>query len=169
MKDGNAKVGQGSSRSLNYCEKREHFLNLELETAITFCQTGLAMRDRTRAKHSAVSARKALGSFEKMAPTMTLRGVTRNEISEKLVRARSLLSELERHLQEFPVGNIVHACPDCDIAGEGKCRRCRGTGKTLPDESFGQYHAEITCSRCKGSGECPSCGGTGETEIDGEG
>jgi hypothetical protein len=100
---------------------------------------------------------------------MTLREVTKDEISEKLVRARSLLSELERHLERCPARNVALTCPDCDIAGEGKCRRCHGTGKILPDELFGQYRAEITCARCKGSGNCPTCGGTGETEIGGEG
>jgi len=63
----------------------------------------------------------------------------------------------------------AHTCLDCDIPGEGDCSRCHGKGKVLPDKSFGRFHAEITCPRCKGSGTCPICRGTGEVEIGGEG
>jgi len=62
----------------------------------------------------------------------------------------------------------TRACPDCDVAGDGYCSHCRGKGKVLPDKSFGKFHAEIICSRCKGSGMCPTCGGTGEVEIGGD-
>jgi DnaJ-class molecular chaperone len=60
------------------------------------------------------------------------------------------------------------ACPDCDVPGEGNCSRCHGRGKTVPDESFGRFHAEITCPLCKGNGACPTCGGTGEIDARGE-
>jgi DnaJ-class molecular chaperone len=63
---------------------------------------------------------------------------------------------------------LAKTCSDCDIPGEGKCSRCHGKGKTIPDKSFGRFRAEITCPLCKGSGACPTCGGTGEVETGGE-
>ena len=64
---------------------------------------------------------------------------------------------------------VSHICSDCDIPGEGTCKRCHGSGKVLPDKSFGQFHIEIVCPRCKGNGTCPTCGGTGTAEVGGEG
>jgi DnaJ-class molecular chaperone len=64
---------------------------------------------------------------------------------------------------------MAPTCLDCDVPGEGCCSRCHGAGKTMPDQSFGHFHAEVICPRCKGSGVCPTCGGTGEVEYGGEG
>jgi len=77
----------------------ERFLNLELDLAITFCNTGFAMRDRTHARHSAEHARQALDTVEKFARTLRLTEAAQKEISGKLSRATTLLSELERHLE----------------------------------------------------------------------
>ena len=62
----------------------------------------------------------------------------------------------------------TQTCHDCDIPGEGNCRRCHGEGRILSDKSFGPFDAEIPCPRCEGTGACPACGGTGEIEAGGE-
>src|SRR5215813_10126489 len=78
---------------VDYSEERERFLKVELDLAITFCQTGLAMLNRTRAELSAKNARKALDTVERMFPTMILTEVTQKEISEKIVLATWLFSK----------------------------------------------------------------------------
>ena len=77
----------------------ERFLNLELDLAITFCNTGFAMSRRTEARRSAEHAREALDTVEKLACTLKLTKASEAEISEKLTRASALLLELERHLE----------------------------------------------------------------------
>lgn len=61
-------------------------------------------------------------------------------------------------------------CPDCDSIkvlsipeeGDGKCRVCHGSGKTVMDEFVeGFLGGESECSNCNGSGICPTCEGTG--------
>ena len=76
----------------------ERFLNLELDLAITFCDTGFAMSNRTEARRSAEHARKALDTVEKLAHTLRLTKAAEVEISRKFTWATTLLSELERHL-----------------------------------------------------------------------
>lgn len=62
-------------------------------------------------------------------------------------------------------------CPDChryDIfsgQGNGQCSKCYGTG----EGTWSRLNEDLTgvgleCSRCEGSGDCPTCGGTGTVE-----
>src|SRR5262252_746377 len=87
----------GKSKRVN--SGRVDLINVELDLAITFCQSGLAMRDRTHVERSAADARQALDTVEKMAPTMRLTEKAEEKISEKFVWATTLLSQLERHLE----------------------------------------------------------------------
>jgi len=74
-------------------------------------------------------------------------------------------------------------CPDCDTSvamfawnqGDGKCRECNGTGDyrdpvdvvTLA-VSFGTVHLDRKCTKCAGTGQCITCGGTGYQYYDWE-
>jgi DnaJ-class molecular chaperone len=63
-------------------------------------------------------------------------------------------------------------CPDCEVPGDGNCSTCRGKGRVLGDEVFGDttvFEGESPCPACGGSGECQTCGGMGEIELGGEG
>jgi hypothetical protein len=60
-----------------------------------------------------------------------------------------------------------HACPDCDVPGEGNCGRCCGRGRIPLDKYSSQFGEEVPCPRCKGSGVCSTCEGTGTVEVRG--
>ena len=99
MQDRNGKNKRVNSGRVDHSEQQDCLINIELDLAITFCQAGLAMRDRTHVERSAADARKALDTVEKMAPTMRLTEKAKEQISEKFVWATILLSQLERHLE----------------------------------------------------------------------
>jgi len=99
MQDRNGKSKRVNSGRVDHSEQQECLINIGLDLAITFCQTGLAMRDRMHLERSAADARKALDTVEKMAPTMRLTEKAKEQISEKFVWATILLSQLERHLE----------------------------------------------------------------------
>jgi hypothetical protein len=66
----------------------------------------------------------------------------------------------------------THTCLDCDSPGDGNCSVCHGKGKILVGQipgEFGVFGHESSCSACSGSGHCQTCGGTGETDVGGEG
>jgi hypothetical protein len=59
----------------------------------------------------------------------------------------------------------MQECPDCERpgifgAGNGKCRKCYGSGKagTIADDIAG---GKRPCPLCHGTGKCQTCGGSG--------
>src|SRR4051794_726761 len=59
----------------------------------------------------------------------------------------------------------MQQCPDCASGGvfgvgNGKCRKCYGSGKTgtiAAEIASGKY----SCPLCRGTGKCPACAGKG--------
>jgi hypothetical protein len=91
------------------------------------------------------------------------------EFASRRFLGLTVTSDEIRIAARVPMCSLLnHACPDCDVPGEGSCSRCHGKGKIIPDKSFGRFRAEITCPLCKGNGACPTCGGTGVAETGGE-
>jgi hypothetical protein len=83
----------------NYDELGTSFLNVELDLAITFCQTGLNVHNRDRATCLAEDARKALDSVERIARTLRLTKAAEAEVSGKFAWAAKLLGNLEQRLE----------------------------------------------------------------------
>src|ERR1022692_3300555 len=59
----------------------------------------------------------------------------------------------------------MQECPDCERpglfgAGNGKCRKCYGSGKagSIADDIAG---GKRPCPLCHGTGKCRTCGGSG--------
>src|SRR5215471_306512 len=65
-------LAAGNYLRMHESVQAKRFLNLELDLAITFCDTGFAMSDRTEARRSAEHAREALDTVEKLAHTLRL-------------------------------------------------------------------------------------------------
>lgn len=62
-------------------------------------------------------------------------------------------------------------CPDCNSVvinifedqGDGKCDECNGTGLGHSMDQFvsNLVHEKSECTKCHGTGQCQTCGGTG--------
>jgi len=90
--------------------------------------------------------------------------------TEKIEFQKQWFPEKYNQSGEIKRRNKMPKCPDCDSVkilsipdeGDGKCRVCHGSGKTVMDEFVeGFLGGESECSNCNGSGICPTCGGTG--------
>lgn len=64
----------------------------------------------------------------------------------------------------------MSTCTDCQNFGNGRCRKCDGTGHDQLTEGLSnlltlgidRLRAKVDCEECYGTGQCQTCGGTGE-------
>lgn len=54
-------------------------------------------------------------------------------------------------------------CPDCRSNGDGKCKKCDGSGYVgfYEGATRGLTGADQSCDECHGSGKCQTCDGKG--------
>ena len=94
---------------MKHIDNYERFLLVELDLAITFCQTGFLVRDRIVAEQSAENARKALDTVERMVSRTGRKKVVQAAIFEKFAAASVLVSTLERYLTGDEVAGSLNA------------------------------------------------------------